>query len=234
MHELEPAACARRSRCGRHRRHRDADRAALGRPWRIRGPPRFACAAAADGRPVHLLRPLRTGGDPRRAGSRCASPPPYRARDRHLSLSRRDPASRQRGLETDHPARRRQLDGGRARHHPFRANARRGPQEAAQWLRASDLGRAAGARTRKRRRASSTTPGRRCRSSRAKASASAHPRPRLWRSGAGQGVFRDLLRRRRAKTRRAHAPSRRSRGAWRLYPRRCQSRSPASRSRPGG
>ena len=83
---------------------------------------------------------------PSRAGSRRASPPPYRARDRHLSLSRRDPASRQRRVETDHPAGRRQLDGRGARHYPFRANARRGAQEAAQRVWASDLGCAAGRR----------------------------------------------------------------------------------------
>jgi Pirin C-terminal cupin domain len=64
------------------------------------------------------------------AGGRRASPFPYRARDRHLSLSRGGSASGQRGVKPDHPSRRRQLDGGGARYHAFRANApetRKGP-----------------------------------------------------------------------------------------------------------
>ena len=108
-------------------------------------------------------------------------------RDRHLSLSRRDPASRQRGVETDHPAGRRQLDGGGTRHYPFRANARRGPQEAAQRLWASDLGRAAAMPTRTRRRASPTTPAE-LPVIEGDAARPAHSWPRLRRGLTGEGV----------------------------------------------
>ena len=187
----------------------------------FRGAPRPSLSPAADDRSFHLLRPLRTGGDSRRAGSRRASPPPYRARDRHLSLSRRDPASRQRGVETDHPAGRRQLDGGWARHYPFRANA--APRSARS--RTAVMGFRPGSRcrmpTRTRPQASRTTPRRRCRSSRVTARASgsflAAPTARPRRRGCSR---RRSMPTPSLQPGARHSASRRPRGARRLHPRR--------------
>ena len=63
---------------------------------------------------------FRAGAGPRRAAASA-----YRARHRHLSVRRRDHPSRQPRQRHGDPARRGQLDDGRARHRPFRAHRAR-------------------------------------------------------------------------------------------------------------
>ena len=77
------------------RRHRACDRAARPRSRRLRGAPRAALGAEADGRAVHLLRPDGAGRVPDRQRHRRAPASAHRARHGHLSVRGRDDAPRQ-------------------------------------------------------------------------------------------------------------------------------------------
>ena len=172
VHELESRAQSRMARHGRPGRHRDHDRAAGARHRRLRGEARPASARAPHGRAVHLLRSDGAGRIRHRPGDRRQAAPAYRARHRDLSLPRRAPAPRQPRLEPDDPSRRRQLDGGRKGHHPFRAHRRRPARRRTSSM-ASRLGSPCRRRTRTTRRVSPTTPATTCPNSWTAASACA-------------------------------------------------------------
>ena len=129
------------------------------------GAPRAAVGAHAHGRAVHLLRPFRAGGIPRRRRARCAAASAYRARHRHLSVRRRDHASRQPRHRAGDPAGRSELDDGRPRHRAFGAHRRRTSARPAARSTACRCGSRCRRRTRKWRPASRTTRRRNFRSS---------------------------------------------------------------------
>ena len=122
---------------------RDGDRAAGARSRRLRGAPRAALGAPADGRAVHLLRSDGAGGVPARPGHRRAAASAHRARHRDLPVRGRDHPSRQPRHAAADPTGRGQLDDRRARHRPFRAHRARGAHGRRQAVRHPDLGGAA-------------------------------------------------------------------------------------------
>ena len=199
---------------------RDADRAARGRPGRDDRAARSALHQAADGRPVHLLRPDGAGGVPDRPGHRRAPPPAHQPRDADLPVRGRDPAPRQPGDRAGDPTRCGELDVRRARHRPFRAHERGAPPQGPAPVRHPDLdgaaGRAGGGRPRVRAPWGGRAAHRRCRRRSGAADRGTGLRGRL---AAGDRV-RDALRRRAARGGRPGADRGDLRGARALHRRR--------------
>ena len=181
------------------RRHRNPDRAARGRPWRLRGPPRLAGARSgrwsvrSSSSTISGRRRSPPGREPtcvltRISGSR-PSPISFAARScigtawgRNRSSSRATSTGWSRGAASPIPSER----------PPRCARDRTAGYGLQTWVALPDAD-------------EDTAPSfehharRRCRSIEGDGvRAPAHSRPRLWRGGAGQGVLRDLLCRRRA------------------------------------
>ena len=207
--EVRPAGGAEGDRYG--------DRAASPRPRRLRGAPGPAVRAAADGRPVHLLRPDGSGGVPARPGDRRTAASAHRAGHRHLSDPGRDHPSRQPGHAAGDPARRGQLDDRGPWHRPFRAHGSGGADRWRAAVRHPDLGGAARARRGDRTGFQPSRGGRA-----AADHGSGHQRApdrglSLRPPFAGLDLLRDVLRGRGTRGRRAPAARRQPRGARHLH-----------------
>ena len=196
------------------RRHRPGDRAAHGRSRRLHRAPRAALGALAHGRPLHLLRPFRPGGIPRRRRHRRAPASAYRARHRHLSVRRRDRAPRLPRHRGGDQAGRSQLDDGRARHRAFRAHGRGVARHRQPDPRPADVGGAAEGQRGNGRRLCPSRDGRISGGTGERQKRARGGRLALWRVLAGAGRARDHLRRR--------APEGRVHAADRCRPRRAR------------
>ena len=122
LHELLPRQGPGRRRPFRLRCARNRGGAALGRSRRILGAARAAACEPPHGRPVRVLRSLRSGGIQERAWPRCPATSAHRAVDAHLPLRRRDHSSRQPRREGGDPSGRSELDDRRTRHRAFGAH----------------------------------------------------------------------------------------------------------------
>ena len=105
---------------------------------------------APHGRPLHLLRSLRSGGIQRRRRHRRPPASPYRPLDGHVPVRRRDHPSRQPRQRRADPSRRGELDDRRTRDRSFRAHRAGSPRR----RRAICTACSSGSRCRRRRRRS--------------------------------------------------------------------------------
>ncbi len=125
------------------RSRRTGHRGAPARSGRIRRAARAPFGSTPDDRPLHFFRSDGSRADAARPGHRRPPAPAHRAGDGDLPFRRRDGPPRQPRVAAGDPAGRRQLDAGRPRDRPLRADRRRGAPARRPPARHPVLGRAA-------------------------------------------------------------------------------------------